>query len=72
MAKQVVGRGYALVQASGKVSAVCSGPEVKELKRRFGGRVVNVRGFEFRYGQQRQVRVLVDQDAVRALPDAKV
>ena len=67
-----VSRGYVLVMASGKVSAVCSGPEAKRLQRRFGGRIVNARGLAFRYGQQRQVRIVIDAAEAAARPTAKV
>lgn len=67
----IVGRGFALVYKSNgedKVSAVASGPEAASLKRRVGGVIVNVKGQRFRYGQSRQVRVLLASPAeLRAL-----
>ncbi len=69
MATLTVGRGFVVVYpsplASGTVcSAVVSGPTAERLKRRMGGRIVNVAGQPFRYAQQRQVRVLTNPSAI--------
>lgn len=65
----IVGRGFVVVYPqplpSGTVcSAVVSGPMAERLKRRTGGRIVNVAGHPFRYAQQRQVRVLTNPGAI--------
>lgn len=57
----IVGRGFVVVYAKDgatKATAVVSGPDAERLKRKVGGRIVNVKGHPFRYAQQRQVRIV--------------
>lgn len=67
---QTVGRGYVVLYTQNgttKCTAVVSGPMAQSLQRKVGGRIVNVKGMKFRYAQNRQVRVIVDQDAVKGM-----
>lgn len=70
MASKIVSRGYVVIYnvqgfSEPKVTAVVSGPEAEQLKRKVNGVIVPAKGLAYRMAQK-TLRVLVDPSAAIA------